>query len=249
MNRMLQGAAALVFLLTANAGYAADIGGEKILLPAKERQVQVTLFRAPGTAPRGSVMMLHGAGGFDRQIQNYNRYAAALAQEGFDAYLVNYRSADDMKQLAAGQNVFEDRFADWAALVDDLADHLKAQKTSNGKIGLIGFSDGGTLSTAASALDKNITAAVIYYGMDGANVGIQENRCPPMLIVHGDADQVIPWSLGEALAQHVQALHAHIEFVLFPGEKHGFGGDTTTKHGADALKRTITFLHQQMGGK
>jgi carboxymethylenebutenolidase len=249
MNRMLQGAAALVFLLTASAGYAADIAGEKILLPAKERQVQVTAFRAPGTAPRGAVMLLHGAGGFERQIQKYDRYASALANEGFDAYLVNYRSDDDMKQLAAGQNVFEDRFADWAKLVDDLADYLKAQKTSNGKVGLIGFSDGGTLTSAASALDKNVTAAVVYYGMDGANVGIEENRFPPMLILHGDADQTIPWSQGEALAQHVQALHAHIEFVLFPGEKHGFGADTATKHGADALKRTIAFLHQQMGGK
>jgi carboxymethylenebutenolidase len=249
MNRMLQGAAALLFLLAATAGYAADVGGEKVLLPAKERQVQVTLFRAPGTAPRGAVMMLHGAGGFERQIQKYNRYAAALANEGFDTYLVNYRSDSDMKQLAAGQDVFENRIGDWARLVDDLADYLKTQKTSNGKIGLVGFSDGGTLSTAASALDKNITAAVIYYGMDSALVGIEEKRFPPMLLLHGDADQTIPWAQSEALAQHMQALHAHVEFVLFPGEKHGFGADTATKHGADALHRTITFLHQQMGGK
>jgi carboxymethylenebutenolidase len=247
MNRMLRSAAALVLLLTASAASAADVNGEKILLPAKERQVRVTLFRAPGTAPRGSVLMLHGAGGFDRQIQNYNHYASALAQEGFDAYLVNYRSDEDMKRLAAGEDVFQDRFSDWAKLVDDLVDYLKAQKTSNGKIGLIGFSDGGTLSTAASALDKNVTAAVIYYGMDSALVG--ETRFPPMLLLHGDADQVIPWSQGERLAQHIQGLHAHVEFVLFPGEKHGFGGDTSTKHGADALKRTIVFLHQQMGGK
>lgn len=249
MNRMLQGLSLLFFLLTASAGHAADITGEKILLPATERQVHVTRFRAPGTAPRGSVLMLHGAGGFDRQIQKYNRYASALANEGFDTYLVNYRSDADMKQLAAGQDVFQDRFADWAKLVDDLADYLKAQKNSNGRIGLIGFSDGGTLSTAASALDKNITAAVIYYGMDSANVGIEENRFPPMLLLHGDADQVIPWSQAEQLAQHVKALHAHIEFVLFPGEKHGFGADTTTKHGGDALHRTIVFLHQQMGAK
>ena len=248
MNGLLKAAAATValFLLTASGGHAADNAGEKVLLPAKERQVQVTFFRAPGTAQRGSVMMLHGAGGFERQIKKYDLYAATLASEGFDTYLVKYRSDSDMKALMAGQNVFEARFGDWAKLVDDLADYLKAQKTSNGKVGLIGFSDGGTLTSAASALDKNVAAAVVYYGMDGANVGIEEKRFPPMLILHGDADQTIPWSQGEALAQHVQALHAHVELVLFPGEKHGFGADTTTKHGADALKRTIEFLHQQL---
>jgi len=242
-------AAALAILLTTSAAHAADMAGEKMLLPAKERQVQVTLFRAPGLGPRASVMMLHGAAGFDRQIAEYDRYAGALANSGFDAYLVNYRSDSDMQRLASGENVFEARIGDWANLVDDLADYLKTQKNATGRIGLIGFSDGGTLSTAASAHDKNITAAVIYYGMDSQNVGIEEKRFPPMLLLHGDADTTITWMNSELLAQHVKALHAPVEFVLFPGEKHGFGADTTTQHGADALKRTLAFLHQNMDPK
>jgi carboxymethylenebutenolidase len=236
--------------MSASPVWAADITGEKITLPAKERTVQVTLFRAPGTAPRASVMMLHGAGGFERQAADYNRYASALADSGFDAYLVYYRSDDDLKRLAkGGENVFEDRIYDWAKLVDDLADDLKTGKNSNGKVGLIGFSDGGTLATGASALDPNITAAVIYYGMDAANVGIDEKRFPPMLLLHGDADMTITWMNSELLAQHVKSLKAPVDFVLYPGEKHGFGADTTTKHGGDALKRTLTFLHQKMDAK
>ena len=229
---------------------AADIAGEKIMLPAKERQVEVTLFRAPGTAPRASVMMLHGAAGFERQIVDYDKYASAVAQSGFDAYLVNYRSDDDMKRLAkGGENVFEARIYDWAKLVGDLADYLKAEKNATGKVGLIGFSDGGTLTSAASALDKNISAGVVYYGMDAANVGIEEKRFPPMLLLHGDADKTITWMNSELLAQHVKELKAPVEFVLFPGEGHGFGADTSTKHGADALHRTLVFLHQKMDGK
>jgi len=248
----LRKAAVLAALALTIAGpvWAADIAGENILLPAKERQVAVTLFRAPGTAPRASVMMLHGAGGFERQAAAYNRYASALANSGFDAYLVNYRSDDDMKRLAkGGENVFEDRIGDWARLVDDLADGLKTGKDSNGKVGLIGFSDGGTLATGASALDPNIAAAVIYYGMDAANVGIEEKRFPPMLLLHGDADMTITWMNSELLAQHVKSLKAPVAFVLYPGEKHGFGADTSTKHGADALARTLAFLHQNLDTK
>jgi hypothetical protein len=48
MNRLpkIATAAALSLILTASA--AADIAGEKILLPAKERKVHVIYFRAPG---------------------------------------------------------------------------------------------------------------------------------------------------------------------------------------------------------
>jgi hypothetical protein len=49
---------------------AADIEGRHILLPAKERQVNVTYFRAPGEAPRPSILLLHGARGFDAQISD-----------------------------------------------------------------------------------------------------------------------------------------------------------------------------------
>jgi len=242
--------AALALVATASAASAADIAGQKIQLPAKERQVSVTLFRAPGTASRASVLMLHGAGGFERQAADYNRYASAVANSGFDAYLVNYRSDDDLKRLAkGGENVFEARIGDWAKLVDDLADDLKTAKDSNGKVGLIGFSDGGTLATGASALDPNVTAAVIYYGMDAANVGIEEKRFPPMLLLHGDADMTITWMNSELLAQHVKSLKAPVDFVLYPGEKHGFGADTTTKHGGDALARTLAFLHKNLNTK
>lgn len=236
--------ASLLFM--ASPVRADDSAGQKIQLPAQERPVQVTLFRAPGAGPRASVLMLHGAGGFERQIADYSGYAAALAKSGFDAYLVNYRSDSDMKQLAAGENVFEARIGNWAKLVDDLADYLKSQKNSNGKVALIGFSDGGTLATGAAAQDKNITAAVIYYGIDAGNFGIETKRFPPMLLLHGEDDTTITWMNSELLAQHVKKARAPVEFVLYPGEKHGFGANTTTKHGADALRRTLVFLHQRL---
>ncbi len=237
--------AAFLILLTLSTG-AAAIPGEKIQLPAKERNVNVTLFRAPGDKPRGSVLMLHGAGGFDRQIAQYNAYASAVANSGFDAYLVYYRSDADMKRLATGENVFEARIADWVKEVDDLADVVKAQKQSNGKVGLIGFSDGGSIATGAAALDKNVSAAVIYYGTDAQNFGIEEKRFPPMLLLHGEIDGTITWMNSELTAQHVKSLGAHVEFVLFPGERHGFGSDITTKYGGDALDRSLVFLHKYL---
>src|ERR1700722_7865456 len=110
MNWLSKGAVvALLLVPLASVSHAADISGEKILLPAKERQVHVTYFRASGEGPHPAVLILHGAGGFDRQIENYNNYASTLAGQGIDAYLVYYYSDLDEKSLASGANVFEER--------------------------------------------------------------------------------------------------------------------------------------------
>ena len=245
MHKSLKIIAALTLLWTAGAE-AAVISGEKMQLPAKERKVDVTLFRAPGSAPRGSILILHGAGGFERQQAQYNAYAAAVANSGFDAYLVNYRSPADLKKLAAGEDVFKPRFVSWVRLVDDLVDVVKTAKGSNGKVGLIGFSDGGSIANGAAGMDKNVNAAVVYYGADAARFGIEQERFPPMLLLHGEIDGTITWMAAEELAQHIKRMKAPVEFVLFSGERHGFGSDITTRHGGDALKRTLTFFHKNM---
>jgi carboxymethylenebutenolidase len=235
-----------ILAVLGSAASAADIQGQKITLPAKERQVHVTYFRAPGDAPRPAALLLHGAGGFDRQIANNNRYAAALSAQGIDAYLVYYYSDLDDKMMSNGVNVFEDRYPKWAKLVDDLADYLITQKDSNGKVGLVGFSNGGILATGASTLDPKINAAVIYYGTDPWPLGVKAKRFPPLLVLHGDADQIIPVENGKQLAKEAKALGAKVDLVIYPGESHGFGARWDDKNATDALNRTVAFLKKEL---
>jgi carboxymethylenebutenolidase len=250
MNRFTRAMAPLAIVaLIASAASAAEIQGQKIMLPAKERQVHVTYFRAPGDAPRPSALLLHGAGGFDRQIANNNRYAAQLAAQGIDAYLVYYYSDLDDKMMSNGVNVFEDRYPDWAKLVDDLADYLIAQKNSNGKVGLVGFSNGGILATGASTLDPKINAAVIYYGTDPWPLGVKAKRFPPLLVLHGDADQIIPVQNGKQLAAEAKALGAKVDLVIYPGESHGFGARWDDKNATDAFNRAAAFLKKELQAK
>ena len=246
ITRALAPVALLVFAALAPAASAADIQGQKIMLPAKERQVHVTYFRAPGDAPRPSVLMLHGAGGFDRQIANNNRYAASLAAQGIDAYLVYYYSDQDDKMMSNGVDVFEQRYAAWAKLVGDLADLLAAQKSSNGKVGVVGFSNGGILASGAVTLDPKITAAVIYYGTDPWPLAVKAKRYPPLLILHGDADQIIPVDAGKELAAEAKALGAPVDLVIYPGESHGFGARWDDKNATDALNRAVAFLKKEL---
>jgi carboxymethylenebutenolidase len=230
-----------------SGGSAGAVDGQKLTVKASERPVQVTLFRAAGDGKRPAALLLHGAGGFDSQIASYNEYASRLAENGIDAYLVYYYSAADDYGMHHGDDVFEQRYGAWAKLVDDLADGLLKSKDSNGKVGLVGFSNGALLATGASARDAKIAAAVIYYGgMPWAGIG-PVTRFPPLLILHGDADTVIPVMEGQFLADTAKQFGGPAELVIYPGEKHGFGSRLTTPNGADGLKRTVAFLRKELG--
>lgn len=235
----------LVLLALFPAVEAAEIAGKATTLPATERQVKVVYFRAPGDAKRPAALLLHGAGGFDRRIAEYNRYASALASQGIDAYLVYYYSDADERGMSQSGDIFTERYPAWTKLVDDLADHLLTQKDSNGKVGLVGFSNGGILATGASTLDPKINAAVIYYGTEPWPLKERAKRFPPLLVLHGDADQVIPVIAGHQLAALAQDVGAKADLVIYPGEGHGFGPNANG-NGADALKRTIAFLKKEL---
>jgi len=238
--------ASLVLLALFPAVEAAEIAGKAMTLPATERQVKVLYFRAPGDAKRPAALLLHGAGGFDRRIAEYTRYASALASQGIDAYLVYYYSDADERGMSQSGDIFTERYPAWAKLVDDLAGHLLTQKDSNGKVGLVGFSNGGILATGASTLDPKINAAVIYYGTEPWPLKERAKRFPPLLVLHGDADQVIPVIAGHQLAALAQDVGAKADLVIYPGEGHGFGPNPNG-NGADALKRTIAFLKKELG--
>lgn len=241
-------AAVTTFLLLAlfAPASAAEIVGKNITLPSTERAVHVTEFKSPGDAPRPAALLLHGAGGFDRRLPEYNRYASALANAGIDAYLVYYYSDADDKMMSHGVAVFEQRYAAWAKSVDEIAGYLKTQKSSNGKVALVGFSNGGILATGASTLDPKIDAAVIYYGTEPWPLSATPKHYPPLLVLHGDADQIIPVDAGRQLAARAKQLGGKVDLVIYPGESHGFGADFAKKNAIDALNRTVAFLRKEL---
>jgi carboxymethylenebutenolidase len=189
---------------------------------------------------------LHGAGGWGTQTAAFDRYCSELANSGMDAYLVYYYSFVDQRSMSSGTDVFIDRFEAWARLVDDLTGDVLAGKQSNGKVGLIGFSNGGFLAAGAGALDPRINAAVIYYGAVPFPIIDRVRRFPPLLVLHGDADTIITMDRGKELASLAKDMGGSADLVIYPGIGHGFGARLNTKDGADALARTIAFLTKEL---
>jgi carboxymethylenebutenolidase len=224
----------------------------EVTLPASERPVKVEFYAAPGTAKRPSVLMLHGGqgwGGAEGRLEDFRHYGRELAAHGIDAYMVYYYSDQDIADRKANAPMVSiRRFPAWAKLVSDLTADVKKLPTSNGKVALVGFSNGGNLSAHATPLDPNIDAAVIYYGGVSRVPGFVAKRFPPLMIFHGEADTREPIERGIKLFETARALGGPVEFHSYPGINHGFGQNLGTPAADDAFARTISFLEKNLKG-
>jgi len=236
----------------ASNAISAAIEGKDMTLASSERPVKVEFFRAPGTAKRPAILMLHGGqgwGGAEGRIDNFRRYASDLANRGFDAYMVYYYSEQDIKDReASAPGVSVRRFPAWAKLVSDLTAGVKKLPESNGRVGLVGFSNGGNLSAHATPLDPNIDAAVVHYAGVSRVPGFEVKRLPPFLIMHGEADKREPIERGRKLYDVAKALGGTVEFVSYPDTDHGFAQNLGTPVADNAFQRTVAFMEKHLKG-
>lgn len=115
--------------------------------------------------PRGGVVVIHHMPGWDRGTKEIVRRFAEL---GYDAISPNlhHRAApgaapDDAAAASRAQGGVQDQelLLDVGAAVD----HLRAQATSNGKVGVIGYCSGGRQAVLAGC-NLDVDAAVDCYG-------------------------------------------------------------------------------------
>lgn len=66
---------------------------------------------------------------------------------------------------------------------------------------------------------------------------------PPILIMHGDADGLVPVGQSERFAEKLRERGAGVEFVVVPGADHIFAGHADTD---DLVARSVQFLTQRL---
>ena len=235
-------------LLAPRPAQAADVASRALTIPTPEHPVEARLFLAPGTAKRPAVILLHGRQGLDRFPGYYEQFAQTIAQSGMDAYLLSYYDGTDKEQAnaeekTARQAFFARRIKAWSLLVQAVVSQALARPECSGSVGLLGFSQGGFLATAAASQDARIAALVVFYGGVPGALRDSISHLPPLLALHGDADDVVPLSQGQALLDLGRKLGQPAEMVVFPGAGHGFS------KGPDAAKAqqlTLAFLRQRL---
>lgn len=228
---------------------AAEIDGRSVVFETKQRPLTAELFSAPGDGKRPAVVILHGLSGLDAfpALNQYRRYAAALAGVGIDAYVLSYYDASDAvasksKIAEERRAVFNQRIRSWASSVSEVVGLILAEARSSGRVGVLGVSQGGFLATAAAAQDQRISPLVVFYGGIPSLLKNEITRLPPLLELHGDADRVVALADGQALVDLARGLGQAVEMVVYPGAGHGFDGADAV----DAQRRTKAFFEQRL---
>ena len=166
----------------------------------------------------GLVIFAHGSG--SSRHSSRNRYVATeLRQAGLATML--------MDLLTRREEQIDARTAQLRFDIGLLADRLVAAaeylaldpRTMNFPIGLFGASTGGGAALVAAARRPQLIAAVVSRGgrPDLAEDALRRVRCPTLLIVGGDDQQVIELNRG-AMAH----MRSDVELKTIPGASHLF---------------------------
>lgn len=243
---MLKTYAAGIFLLASLAcNSAGAINTHQLQITS--HKLPVTLFSADAQGSHPAAILIHGYSCIEQCKDDYERYALALAKNGIDAYILEYYDAGDMAALAAGRldgDGYAGRFKAWTRIVREAAELVGSRAGSNGRVALIGFSQGGRVAIASAANNPRIVSLAVFYarlpGADELNNDIK--TLPPILIQHGNADTAVPLADGNALFQKAQELGGYVDMAVYPDQGHGFDFSATSAAAIEARRHLLSFI-------
>ena len=133
---------------------------------------------------------------------------------------------------------------DWYAA----AMFLKSNPECTGKIGVVGFCYGGSVTNALAVRVPDLAAAVPFYGMQPSAEDTAKIKAP-LLIHYGGLDERVDagWPAWETA---LKADHVTYTAYTYPGANHGFHNDTTPRYDKDAAtlawSRTLEFFDKYL---
>ena len=201
------------------------------------KTIVVERFEPKAAGKHPAVLVLHGSGGMLVGGPAFRGFARELARRGYVAHVVHY--FDLSGTLLADRPMMTARFPEWLlAVADGLTDLAKRPDVDPARIGVAGFSLGGYLSVSLAMFDPRVTAVVDFFGGLPEPLRNDLRSLPPTLILHGDADKIVPVAEARTLETLCRARNIPHEVRIYAGQGHFFTGDDSR----DATRRALTFL-------
>lgn len=192
---------------------------------------------AAGAANSPAILVLHGAGGVDAGNRYVGQLAAAVAANGYSTFVVEY--FDRTGTTYASDAVIQKNFTAWLETIADATTYIAERSDIDpGRIGTFGYSLGGYLAVAHAARDPRVRATVELAGGIDSSYSSEVRRLPPLLIVHGEEDQRVPFDRGLELEKFAQRFGSPVETQFFPNERHILSPAAAFQ----ALARALTFF-------
>ena len=217
----------------------------------------------PRLAPRSGtaqqlVVFLHGYGADGNDLIDIGR---AWQQFLPHAAFVSPHAPEPCGQAPIGRQWFPLTFRDpnerWigvnkaAPVLDRFLDaELARHKLPPSALALVGFSQGTMMSLHVGLRRATAPAAIVGYSgvlvlppdVDPETFAAEIKSRPPVLLVHGDRDDLIPPQALFQATQGLAALDVPVEWHLSPGIGHGIDGEGL-RHGGEFLARRFKIKH------
>ena len=210
---------------------------------------QLAAYRAePSGRPRGGVVVIQEVFGVNSHIKAVaDGYATdgylAIAPAMFDRVQRGYDTGYSQPEIQAGVAVMQT--LDWKLTLLDTSAAIDAAKAA-GKVGIVGYCWGGTVSWVAAARLSGLACSAPYYG-GGMPGFIGEKPKIPTLCHFGELDQSPTLEQSKAIAKAHPEITAH----FYPGAGHGFNCDQRGSYHAGSAKlartRTVEFFRKHLG--
>jgi dienelactone hydrolase len=186
------------------------------------KKVAVDLY-AP-RAPRSgrTILVLHGAGGMFFDGPRMRRVARAFGSAGDTVYLLHY--FDRTRTIVARDATMQTHFEEWLGAVRDGVSWAHARENNRARpIGIYGYSLGGFLAIAAASDNPRVGAVAVQAGgiwnLEEKRVG----HMPPVLVIHGLADERVPFEkFAKSLLRVLRARAGRVETDFVPNQGHVF---------------------------
>lgn len=222
--------------------------GKFIELKASDGHNFAAYVAAPAGKPRGGVVVIPEIFGVNSHIQQTTGgFAAdgylAVSPAMFDRVQRKFDVGYSQPDIDAGRAIMGK--LDWTQAMLDVGAAV-AEAGKGGKVGIVGYCFGGTVTWLAAARVGGLACAVPYYG-GGMHGFIGEKPKVPVMCNFGELDQ----SPTLAQAKEIVAAHPVIGAHFYAGAGHGFNCDQRGSWNAEAAKlarsRTIEFFRKYLG--
>ena len=236
-SRLLSGLTCLLLLTTLAAASAAhEI--EWVKFPALKEfnhqavELEALMYRPTGGDSFPALVLMHGCGGMYTRSRNvtasYTHWLELLADAGYVALLVDSFNPRGYARICEVQNrpirESRERRQDAYAALQWLQ---KQDYVATGRVGLLGWSNGGTGTLYAMRVTqplRGFRAAVAFY--PGCRTLSRSKTLyrvyAPTLILAGEADDWTPAEYCVALTAIGKKQGSPLEIVTYPGAHHSF---------------------------
>ena len=218
---------------------------EIIEITAKDNHKFSAYISQPSGKPKAGIVIVQEIFGVNTHIKEVTDLYASkgylcIAPSLFDRIEKNVTLNYDEKGVSKGRNLKE--LCDKDALKDIEASISVV--SSAGKVGVIGYCWGGSLSWRIGCEASNVSAAVCYYGGDIPKLRDLKPKCN-VLTHFGELDKGIP--INEV--KIFEEIRAEVLTYIYPAD-HGFNCDHRSQFNKRcskiALDRTLKFLEKNI---